>query len=511
MKTNRTHSSITTSSLRGFPLLGAFFSIWQDSKEAFAQERTHKLALEIALGLLSAFGRRTITRSICARASQFRDWSRTYRFFSADRWFPIILESKLLAKIAGHLLPGAALVVAVDDSHKSKTGRKIPSAGYFYDPKSPRFARSFRWQLRFLTFSALVSPHGAIASAKGILFKLKLAPKLAKPGKRAKDQEKQDYKKMAKLWTITSQLIEQLHLLRSQMDALSTLAKRILVVVADSSYCNKTVIRDLPSRCVLVSRTRKDLVLHKPVEQALGGRGRRKVYGERLPTPDEIRGDGSYPWESCVVFACGKWHELRYKTIRPVLWKSAGGRLLRLVVISPLGYRLKKSSKLLYRNPAYLLISEPDYPVHLAIQHYFHRWEIEVNHREAKTTFGVGQAQVRNPRSVARQFSFAALVYSWLSLAALEAYGSSRANSYTPLPKWRNDPRPRPSALDVVTQLRLELLAFEADQPTLEFCADRDLAPNSSKYAEAAAAWLASTVPRGLSESAWSAFLYADA
>lgn len=473
------------------------------------EERTHRRCLEIALGFLTCFGRRTITRSICARARQFMDWSGDYRFFSKDKWSMIILEQNLLSHIARHLLPSAPLVVVVDDTHKPKSGRKIPGSGYFYDAGSPRFARSFKWQMRFLTICALLTPHGTIAAAKGILLKLKLAPKLAKPPKRAKDYEKDAYKQMTRIWTITSQMIEQILLLRCQMDGLEDLAKRLLVIVADSTYCNKTIIKDLPGRCILISRTRKDLLLYEPAEE-MHGRGRKRIYGRRLPTPDDIRRDESHPWERCTIFASGRWHELRYKTLPGVLWKSAGARPLRVVVISPLAYRLKKGSKLLYRNPAYILVSDTAYPVHLSIQHYFHRWEIEVNHRDIKTTLGVGDAQVRNPRSVARQFSFAAMLWSWLSVASLDAYGPERGDEYLPLPKWRNDPRPRPSALDVVARLRLELLGMESERP-VEFSAAWGFAPKASKYAQSATVWLAQTVPKGISEALWSSILYADA
>lgn len=511
MKSNPTLYCHTNTSLSRFPLLCAFIQIWSECQGAFAQDRTHRRALDLALGLLGAFGRRTITRAICARARQFLDWSADYRFFSKDKWFGVILSQKLLEHLSRHLRADDPLVIAIDDTHKPKSGKKIPASGYFYDSKSPPFARSFKWQLRFLSFSALLTPHGPIAAARGILIRFKLAPTLSKPKKSASEEQKLEYRKFAKLWTIASQLVEQLHLLRAQMDAHIDLAKRLLVVCADSSYVNKTVLRRLPERCILIGRTRKDLKLYQ-LPDCSNIKGRKRRYGELAPTPEELRQDDSVPYESTTIFAAGKWHNLRYKTMTPLLWKSAGYNLpLRLIVIAPLHYRLRKNSKLLYRRPAYLLVSDTAYPVHLAIQHYFHRWEIEVNHRDAKSVAGVGQAQVRNPRSVSRQFSFVALVWSWLQLASLDAYGPERGASYIPLAKWRNDPRARPSGLDIVSQLRLEMMMYESGSEQIAFQADRDLSPTSSKYAAYAQAWLAQTVPKGLSESLWSSICYADA
>ena len=502
----------TNSSLTGFPLLCAFVGIWQRCRPAFAQDRTHQTGLDLAFGLLTAFGRRTISRGICARALQHFDWSRFYRFFSKDVWFPVALTHQLLIETGRHLKAPWPLVIGVDDTTAPKTGKKIPASGYFYDSKSPPFARSFRWALRFITMCALITPHGPLAAATGILLKFKLAPTIQKPKKNAPAHQQEQYKQFVKHWSITTQLVEQLHLLRVQMDAITSLAKRLLVVVADGSYTNKTVIRNLPKRCVFIGRTRKDIELYEPAKSAPGTRGRKKKYGNRLPTPDEMRKDDTIPHERGQIFACGKWHTLRYKTVGPVLWKSAGCDIgLRLIIIAPLHYRLSKLSKLLYRRPAYLLVTDPDYPVHLAIQHYFHRWEIEVNHRDAKNNFGVGKAQVRHPRSVARQFSFAALLYSMLALAGLDAYGPTRTANYTPRPKWRNDPRPRPSASDLATQIRIELWRREAGEQLIEFPVDPVLAPNAPKYVENAQAWLAQTVPKGLPLTAWSAILHADA
>ena len=512
MKTKTAQSNNTTSCIDGFPLVDTFIGIWQRCCPAFVQDRTHQTGLTLALGLLTTFGRRTISRGICARALQHFDWSRFYKFFSKDVWFPVILTHQMLIEVARHIQDGCPLVIGVDDTATPKTGKKIQASGYFYDSKSPPFARSFKWALRFITICALVTPHGPLAAATGILLKFKLAPTLAKPNKNASDDERKQYARFVKHWNLTTQLVEQLHVLRAHMDAITSLAKKLLVVVADGSYTNKTTIGNLPHRCVFIGRTRKDIEIYEPAKPTPGVRGRTKKYGNRLPTPDDIRKNDTIPYQVCQVFAAGNWHTLRYKSVAPILWKSTGCNIaLRLIIIAPLAYRLSKKSKLLYRRPAYLLVSDPNYPVHLAIQHYFHRWQIEVNHRDAKNNFGVGDAQVRHPRSVARQFSFAALVYSMLALAGLDAYGPERTSNYTPRPKWRNDPRFRPSANDLATQLRLELWRREAGEQLLEFPADPVLAPNAPKYVENAQAWLAQTVPRGLPLTAWSAILHADA
>ena len=46
--------------------------------KTFAQQRTRARAVELGLGTLCAFGRRTVSRSICAVGRQHRDWSADY-------------------------------------------------------------------------------------------------------------------------------------------------------------------------------------------------------------------------------------------------------------------------------------------------------------------------------------------------------------------------------------------------------------------------------------------------
>jgi hypothetical protein len=60
-------------------------------------------------------------------------------------------------------------------------------------------------------------------------------------------------------------------------------------------------------------------------------------------------------------FAAGKSHAFKIKTIRPLRWRPAGKKHnLRLIVIAPLGYRLTKHSRMLYRKPAFLICTDPD-------------------------------------------------------------------------------------------------------------------------------------------------------
>jgi len=67
---------------------------------------------------------------------------------------------------------------------------------------------------------------------------------------------------------------------------------------------------------------------------------------------------------------------------------------------APLGYRLSRRSRILYRQPAYLICTDPQRPLEQFLQYYPWRGGIENNFREDKTLLKAGQAQLRLPLSV---------------------------------------------------------------------------------------------------------------
>jgi len=161
------------------------------------------------------------------------------------------------------------------------------------------------------------------------------------------------------------------------------------------------------------------------------------------------------------VGAGGKVHDFRVKTLAPLRWRSAGkDHDLRLIVIAPLGYRPRKGSKLLYRDPAYLICTDPSIPLEKILQSYVWRWDIEVNFRDEKQLLGLGEAQVRSPHSVETAPALAVAAYALLLLAAARAFGLHATPGALPLPQWRSHRvRPRASTADLIAHLRAELWA----------------------------------------------------
>jgi hypothetical protein len=180
----------------------------------------------------------------------------------------------------------------------------------------------------------------------------------------------------------------------------------------------------------------------------------RRTYEKEKFTPEQVRQDERIAWQSTKLWHGGKRRKLRYKEVDLVLWQTgAGPRPLRLLVVAPVPHRRTPRGRLLYRRSAFLLTTDRNTPAIQLLQVYLDRWEIEVNHREEKTTLGVGQAQLWSRQSVARQPALVVAAYSALLLASLETHGATRSEAYRLLPKWRARSQ-RPSCLDLITLLR---------------------------------------------------------
>ena len=229
------------------------------------------------------------------------------------------------------------------------------------------------------------------------------------------------------------------------------------------------MLRGLPPRTTFIGRIRKDAKLHLPLPERAGATGRPRLYGPRAPTPEQILQDDSIPVVKIRCFAAGAMREIPAKVFGPVYWRKAGaGRPLLLVVIKPLGYRLRIGSKLLYRQPAFLVCTDVELDLQLLVQSYIQRWEIECNHRDEKAILGVAEGQVRSPEAVSRLPQLQVAAYSLLLLASLLSSGFQRTAEYLPLPKWRRKAA-RPSLQDLLNLLRDQIFARGLDATAASF------------------------------------------
>ncbi len=361
--------------------------------------------------------------------------------------------------VVAELDEGEPLVVAIDDSHLEKTGKKTEGVGWRRDSHAPPFITNFIRAQRTLQISAALPAGKGPTGARMIPIDFVHAPTAIKPKKGAPPEKWDAYQAECKTKNIGRIGAKRLEGLRTALDSKEG-SKRDLIVTADGRFTNGTFLKCLPENTTLIGRVRKDTHLHfLPEEGPSCRRGRKRSYGEKAPTPEELRKDQSVPWETIKVWAAGKVHECRVKTLFPLRWRAAGEKHdLMLVVIAPIAYRPRKGAHLLYRDPAYLICTDPDLPVEDIVKYYVWRWDIEVNFRDEKQLFGVGQAQVRIAPSVERVPQLIVASYAMLLLAAHRVFGAQGTPDLLPPPKWRQNSTPRrASTKSLIDHLRAEL------------------------------------------------------
>jgi hypothetical protein len=433
-------------------LLDAFLALCAEWSACFSQDRTLKLAIRQAIGALLAPGRKTISRFICAVGRDQEPWSSEYRLFSRAAWE----VSDLFLPAIQHTLPylsGKYISILYDDTSIKRTGRKIPGAQYLRDPLSPPFHTNFIYGLRYAQASVVVPLYAETQPLppRAVPIHFSHAPVVKKPGKRASEAQRLACQEARKQQNLSTQFVRYCAEARKTYDAVGC-ADRVLLMVGDGSYCNRTTFRmDLPKVRLLV-RCRKNARLCLPAPK-----GSRRYYGQDKFTPEQTRTDEELLWQKADLFVGGQFRSVRYKELHTVLWQRGAKRKpLRLLVLAGTPYRTTKTGKTYYREPAYLLCDDHEADPALLLQAYFDRWQIEINHRDEKDVLGVGQAQVWAEKSVPRQPAFIVAIYSLLLLAGLEAFGPHRTHDYIPLPKWRRN-ADRPSCLDLVSKLRQEV------------------------------------------------------
>ena len=339
-----------------------------------------------------------------------------------------------------------------------KRGTKVHGVRFQRDPLSPPFHVNLVRGQRVLQTSAALPLPGGGARMVPIDFAHAVLP--AKPRPSAPEPEWEAYKQAQAQCNINRLAQERLRVLREQMDQRPQQAARRLVNAVDGRLTNSTFLRQIPARTVVIGRIRKDAVLHELPEQQ-PARGRKRKYGPQTWTPEQLLKEESIPFEEVKAFAAGREHAFQVKRLRPVLMRlDRGARPVQIVVIKPLGYRLKQGGKLLYRQPAFLMCTDSDMPVEEVLKDFIPRWEVEVNFRDEKTLLGVGQAQVRTPAATEKAPALAVAAYGLLLLAGANAYGPGGAPERGQEAKWYHRGQDQRAATsELVNQLRRELWA----------------------------------------------------
>jgi hypothetical protein len=415
--------------------------------------------MTLSLAAVVGMGRKTVSNMLVTAGLQASDWTASYRMFSKKRFDQEKIFDRIVHRVHA-LLPAAMPFVApIDDTALHKCGKKVHGASYRRDAQGPKFHTNLIWAQRFLQLTVVLPSGTGAVSARTIPVDFQHAPLPPKPKKNASEEEQKTYARKRKDANLSLLAARRIRHLRDALDAAPGGRERTLWIQGDGSFTNANILRNLPERTLYTGRVRKDAKLHFPPPQ--NDTKSKRIYGPKAPTPEQVLQDPAIPWQEIEIHAAGKIHSMHVKTLAPVRSAIAGATSLRLIVIEPLGYRLRKNSKILYRQPAYLLCTDLSRELQETVQNYVWRWEIEVNHRDEKNLLGAGEAQVWTKTAAASVPAFLVASYAMALLAAYSVIQQEQPLAQAlPRPKWqKKGDCKRPPFQHIIQAMRTELWA----------------------------------------------------
>jgi hypothetical protein len=388
-------------------LLKNVFALLEASREVFGQERVYVRATTLVLGEIMAFARHTVTQLLMVLGLTSADWSAWYRLFSEGRFNAERASEVLVAESLEHVAEDEVYVVVGDGTQTPRSSRKIEGTGWLRNLRTPPFRVGIHYAQRWFNGSWLVPEENGYSRAVPLRWMPAFTPKSTRQQHTA-----------CKEWEAA---VEFLTWLLHLLVRLGRPVQRVLMV-GDGSYDTLGLWRQLPAGVVLLARSAKNRALYyRPGAQT--GRGRRRKYGDRAPTPQAF-------WRHLTLTIRGKPRHLQYRVEGPFLRRGAPNRPLFLVIVR--GKQRHRTGRLIRRQPLPFLVNavqdeQGDWvlplPVETLLFWAWQRWEIEVCHRELKSSFGLGDKQCFNPQAAVASVQWSAWVYSLLLLAAYRTWG----------------------------------------------------------------------------------------
>jgi len=386
-------------------LLNTLGHLLQLCRPAFRQQRVYRRMVLLLIGELLVLARHTVTQILLALGWVDRDWSAWYRFFRKARFPYLRLAQCLLEAVLEHV-SGDLLVVAGDATTTPRTGKKMEGVGWLPHPGSAPFRRGLSWQQRWFHLAWLTPAENGYSRALPLLWLPAFTPKARRTCTPARSEIRAAQKALA--W-----------LLR----ALRRLGRRSLrlLFLGDGRYDQVALWRRLPAGVILLARSARNRRLYFLPEP---GMRKNRKYGHPAPTPAEVWRERK-GWRHLHLWVRGRKRRLQVKVVGPVVRRGAPARPLFLLVV-----RGKRRGRV-RREPLPFLVNavhregrwELPLPVEELLFWAWQRWEIEVVHRELKSTFGLGEKQSWHPEGAVLTVQWSAWAYAVLVLAGYRAWG----------------------------------------------------------------------------------------
>lgn len=407
-------------------LLKHLFEIIQNHRDIFNQERVYQRVVALLLAEIFVFAHHTITQLIMSLGMTEQDWSGWYRLFSHKRFNYDSASKVLFEETIKHVGVDETYVVGGDATQTPRSSRKMEGSGWLRNLRTPPFMLGIHAAQRWFNGSWLLPAENGYSRAIPIRWMPAFTEK-SKPQAHSPCKE----------WEAAVAFLKWL----KQAFAQCGRADQAILMVADGSYDTLNLWKHLPDGVTLLARSAKNRVLfHLPSPQT--GRGRKRIYGERALSPQQIWQDRT-GWHKLELMVRGRTRHLQYKVSQPMLRRGAAHRPLFLIVVRG------KKNKRTRRIPLPFLVNavqdsnghwQLPFPIETLLFWAWQRWELEVCHRELKSNFGLGNKQCWNPHAAVLSVQWSAWVYSILLLAGYRTWGLANAPD-VPTRWWRGSQR----------------------------------------------------------------------
>jgi SRSO17 transposase len=374
-----------------------------------------------------------------ARLSGVWHHARAHRFFANARWSADELGLRLAELIVERFCePGAAVLVAVDDTLLHRLGRKIHGCFWHHDATANSEKAAVAWGNNWVVVGICITlPFLARTVCLPVLFRL-WRPRRSPYAKRdASDPERPGKPQLA----------------REMSDRLAArLVDRKIDVVGDAAYATEAW-KGLGERLTITSRLRSNAAIYARTPPRTGKRGRPRKWGTRLAKLGEIATDPATKWTEQTVRRYGKTETLELAEI-DCLWEPLGpDAAVRVILVKdttkPCGYQLALITTDLTATAAQL------------VERYADRWPIEVCFEDGKELFGVGDGRNRTRKAVERTVPFQFLAMSLTIIwYALHGHHRSDVAEHRARAPWYLT-KTTPSFADMLAKLRRAIIASQ--------------------------------------------------
>jgi hypothetical protein len=308
----------------------------------------------------------------------------------------------------------------------------MPGTTWLKHPRTPVFMPGIHRAQRFVHLAALLPQEQGYSRALPLRFEHAFPEKAVR----------REVLPARKEWEAAQ---EAMTWLRTELDAGGRQEQQLLVV-GDGSYDTAALWTSLPERTILVARTARNRALFALPKPAPKRRGAPRKYGERARTPAAWLHERT-GWEQTTLTVRGRTIPTRYRVEGPFVVRKAASQPVFLLVVPGIDRRTRRHRR--QRDPHFWLVSAVKQgeewvlplPASELLAWAWQRWEVEVSHRELKTTLGVGEMQCWSVTSAILAVQWQVWSYAVLVLAGYRAWGLLRHPLRPPGRWWSGAPR----------------------------------------------------------------------